>query len=180
MENEDFSNDDSFNRFKDMINRMFGHQFDSIFNQFNDPEIIRKLQEEGHVDFGFSLATDENGNVNIKSFNPGFSDSMFPNHINSATMPDDEPFFDVLEDGDSIIINGDVTGFSKENIHIGSKGSTKLIIKGESESKSFNKEVDLPEFNIKSVKAKLHNGTLEITLKTVHEDELDGHKITIE
>lgn len=184
MANEDFpdyNDDEGFRKFKEMIDRIlggqFGQNFGSFMNFFNDPNIIKKLQDEGRVDIGFSLATDENGNVNINSFNPGMN---FSQQFPSDSVNEKEPFFDIMEDGDSIIIVGDVPGFSKENIHIGSKGNTKLIIKGTSEDRSFNKELDLPLFDTKSVKAKFRNGTLEITVKSIQEKLDEDHKIFIE
>ena len=184
MANEDFSDfydDETFRKFKEMIDRIFGGQFGqnfgSFMNFFNDPNIIKKLQDEGRVDIGFSLSTDENGNVNINSFNPGMT---FPNQIDNPESSLSEPYFDIIEDGDEIVIVGDVAGYSKENIHIGSKASTKLIIKGISENKSFTKELDLPAFDTKSVKAKLRNGTLEIKVSSIQEKEDSSHKIKIE
>ena len=182
MANEDAPNfdddSDAFRQFKELIERMFGGQFDKFpfMNLFNDPDIIKKLQDDGHVNFGFSLSTDDNGHVNINSFNP---DMVFPNQSDPQVKSANEPFFDVMEDGNLIIIVGDVPGYNKEELHIGSKGSTKLVIKGSNKTDSFTKEIDLPEFDIKSVKAKLRNGSLEISVQAV-KDELDGYKINIE
>ena len=178
MANDDFPNgfpdDEAFNKFKEMINRMLGNQIGPFMNLFNDPDILKKLQEDGHVNIGFSLNADENGNVNVHPFNP---DMIFPDQMNTDEISSKEPFFDLMEDGDQIVIVGDVSGYTKDNIHIGSKDS-KLVIKGNNETKSFNKEIEMPSFDPKSVKAKLRNGTLEITVKTVPEES--GHKITIE
>ena len=175
---DDFSNDDAFNKFKEMIERMFGNQFGQnpigpFVNLFNNPDILKKLEQDGKVDFGFSLSADENGNVKIDPFSPGM---IFPNQFDSNTSSD-EPFFDVIEDGDNVIIVGDVAGYSKEDIHIGSKNNN-LIIQGKTSDKSFTKEIDLTDFDDKSVKAKLRNGTLEISVKVFKEKF--GHKIPIE
>ena len=169
---------DAFRQFKEMIERLFGGQFSNLpfLNFLNDPDLLKKLQEDGRVNFGFSLNTDENGNINVKPFN---SDMVFPNHDDPALKSANEPFFDVMEDGDQIVIVGDVPGFDKEDLHIGSKGHAKLVIKGTNKNSSFTKEIDLPEFDIKSVKAKLRNGSLEITVQAI-KTELDGFKINIE
>ena len=174
MASGDFPDDDSFNQFKEMIKRMFGSQFGSFMKLFNNPDLLKKLQEDGHFDLGFSLSTDENGNVNIRPFSPGM---IFPDELNPSQSSSDEPFFDVLEDKDQIIVIGDVVGYNKENIQIGSKDH-KLIIKGKTDSKSFNKEVELSDFDPKSVKVKLRNGTLEITVKVFAKES--DHKIKIE
>ena len=173
---DDFSNDDTFNKFKEMIERMFGNQFGQFgpfMNLFNNPDILKKLENDGKVNFGFSISSDANGNLKFDNLN---SDMIFPNQFDSNPSSD-EPFFDVIKDGDNIIIVGDVVGYSKEDIHIGSKNN-KLIINGKTSEKSFTKEIDLREFDAKSVKAKLRNGTLEISVK-VFKEEL-GHKIPIE
>ena len=180
MANEDFPNfdddSDAFRQFKDMIERLFGGQFGQLpfTNFFNDPNILKKLQEDGRVDLGFSLATDENGNININQFTPGI---INPNQFTPKQEPSEEHFFDVMEDGDSIIIIGDVSGYNKEDIHIGSKNN-KLIIKGKTSDKNFTKEIELPDFDPKSVKAKLRNGSLEITVTTLIEES--GFKISID
>ena len=159
---DDFSNDDAFNKFKEMIERMFGNQFGQFgpfMNLFNNPDILKKLEEDGKVNFGFSLSADENGNVKIDPFSSGM---IFPNQFDSNTSSD-EPFFDVIEDGDNVIIVGDVAGYSKEDIHIGSKNNN-LIIQGKTSDKSFTKEIDLTDF--------------EISVKVFKEKF--GHKIPIE
>lgn len=182
MANDDFPNfdddSDAFHQFKEMIERLFGSQFGQnlgpFMNMFNNPDIIKKLQDEGRIDLGFSLATDENGNININSFTPGM---IAPNQFDLNQQPVEDHFFDVMEDSDNIIIVGDVSGYNKEDIHIGSKNN-KLIIKGKTSDKNFTKEIELPDFDVKSVKAKLRNGSLEITVKALKEES--GFKISID
>ncbi len=185
MANKDFPNSDddsdAFRQFKEMIERLFGGQFGQLpfMNLLNDPDILKKLQDEGRVDLGFSLATDENGNININSFTPGMinPNQFTPDQFNQSQQPSEEPFFDVMEDGDTIIVVGDISGYNKEDIHIGSKDN-KLVIKGKTSDKNFTKEIELPAFDPKSVKAKLRNGSLEITVKVAPEES--GYKISID
>jgi HSP20 family molecular chaperone IbpA len=160
MANEDFSNNDDIKKIKEMFDNIIGGKLGPFMNFFNDPEILKKLQEEGKVDLSFSITADENGSVNINSFS---SNVIGPNQFEQTAI-ESETFFDLIEDENKIIIIGDVPVYNRNQIHLSSKNNNKIIIKGKSEIKSFTKEFDLPEFDEKSVKAKLRNGSLEISM----------------
>lgn len=135
----------------------------------NDPELLKKIQEAGGINIGFSIFKDPNGETRIQPLNniSHFNQvqPMFEDQDPSIPI---EPYTDVIEDpiNNSIRVIVEIPGVTKNEITLKSHKNT-LKIRGISARKKYEKDLELPEFEKESVKARLLNGVLEITLQKI-------------
>lgn len=180
------NNDDNkkFNRnnfFKD-----FFESFDQFFSSFefpqfewmNDPEIQKKLKEEGRAFWGYSSYVGPDGKPVIKTWgnmNPmkGFNISGGTQGISldsgSNTEGYREPFIDIIEENDHIKILAELPGIKKEDINLkAKKDGLKLS------ARNFEKFIPLDvEIDPKSIKANYNNGVLEIRITIANKEAKD-------
>ena len=172
-------------------NPFFGDIFDDFDKNFE------RMREYMDRMFERSLAAHRDENNRLKPFVYGFSVKVGPDGIpkiqefgnTKKTLANvnaieegfgREPLTDIIEDEKSISITAELPGVEKEDIDVDVE-DTKLTIKVDTESRKYNKEIDLPDdIDPKSIAATYKNGVLDITMDRVKPKESRSRKINIE
>ncbi|MHA1984265.1 MAG: Hsp20/alpha crystallin family protein [Candidatus Hodarchaeales archaeon] len=180
-------NDDENNKNdrKNFFNNFF-ESFDQFFSSFefpqfewmNDPEIQKKLKEEGRAFWGYSSFVGPDGKPVVKTWgntNPtkGFNLSGESQGIaldsGSDTEKYREPFIDIIEENDHFKILAELPGVKKEDINLKAKKDGLKLSAG-----NFDKFIPLNvEIDPKSIKANYNNGVLEIRITIANKETKD-------
>lgn len=128
-------------------------RFEQLFSNTDDYDVKT---------YGYTMVRGPDGVPHIREFGNAVDDQ---HRINNEGVR--EPLSDVTSDGDKIRVTVELPGVSKEDIRIeGEKDSIRISV--DTESRRFEKELDLPEdVDPDSASAQYNNGILEITLDTV-------------
>lgn len=102
---------------------------------------------------------------------------------------------DIADHGDSYLLEADLPGFRKEDIHLDLQGDTLIItaqrsderqerkeqyIRCERSSGSYQRSFDMSGVDTNGIRAKYENGVLRLTLPKKAEEKTERKKLTIE
>lgn len=150
--------DDLFRDF-DVMNRRFESMFSNLMNR----DDVRT--------YGYTMYQGPDGIPHVHEYGNdiGENDCM----IGEGR----DPFTDVTENGDKVIVTMEIPGVKKEDINLeGGKNSVTISVTG---PKNFEKTVSLPcDADIDSAAATYNNGILEVTLRSLKQKP-KGKKIDI-
>ncbi len=158
----------------DMIDEMmreFERWFEEEFRRFErewPKELVREVRtptgirrEIGPIVYGYSITIGPNGRPVIREFG-----NVRPSRRGElpALTVEREPLVDMIEENNQIKVVAEVPGVKKEDIELVVR-DTKLIIKVDTETRKYYKELELPEeVEMEKAKATYNNGVLEVIL----------------
>ena len=171
----------------------FGGGMDDFFGDFSGIEkmmndLMRNMfSGQGRAEpgkpfvYGFSMKTGPDGKPHISEFGnvkPGQIDVDGGRSIGPVVQDAREPLVDVMDSEKEIIVIAELPGVEKRDIDLEIDGD-RLMIKVDTETKKYYKEVALPD-KVKddATDASYNNGVLEIHLKRKNE-KTKGKKIQI-
>lgn len=140
----------------DLWNSIFGNMAD--FERRFD-EMFAELSRGRGKTYGYTMYQGPDGIPHIREY--GNAVGEFSPRLDSSVS---EPFTDVVQDGDEVIVTVELPGAKKDDIVL--EGTDKaLSIKVDTEHKKYSKTVALPcEVSQDSAKAEYNNGILEVRL----------------
>lgn len=155
----------------DEMMREFERWFEEEFRRFErewPKELVREVRtptgvrrEIGPIVYGYSITIGPDGRPVIREFG-----NVRPSRRGElpALTIEREPLVDVIVEDDHIKVVAEVPGVKKEDINLLVRDST-LIIKVDTETRKYYKELDLPEeVELEKAKATYNNGVLEVVL----------------
>ena len=161
-----------FSSFEGFFNDHFFNTPMVNFDMFNDPSIQQKLSE-GPVYWGYSTMVGPDGKPVTKvwgNITPPKGFTLGGEKINQLVQENfedtsEEPFIDIIEEGEQLRILAELPGITKENIVLKAKEDT-LVLSAHGERHNYTKEVPLGfKIDPKSIKTQYNNGILEIKVK---------------
>jgi len=140
----------------DLWNSIFGNMAD-IERRFD--EMFAELSRGRGKTYGYTMYQGPDGIPHIREY--GNAVGEFSPRLDSSVS---EPFTDVVQDGDEVIVTVELPGAKKDDIVL--EGTDKaLSIKVDTEHKKYSRTVALPcEVSQDSAKAEYNNGILEVRL----------------
>ncbi|MBE6517576.1 MAG: Hsp20/alpha crystallin family protein [Thermoplasmata archaeon] len=140
----------------DLWNSIFGNMAD--FERRFD-EMFAELSRGRGKTYGYTMYQGPDGIPHIREY--GNAVGEFSPRLDSSVS---EPFTDVVQDGDEVIVTVELPGAKKDDIVL--EGTDKaLSIKVDTEHKKYSRTVALPcEVSQDSAKAEYNNGILEVRL----------------
>jgi HSP20 family protein len=129
--------------------------------------VLKEATERGEVEvkkygpyvYGFSITIGPDGKPIIREF------GNIRRSVSGAKIEEEfEPFVDIMEDDENIVVVVELPGVSKDKIKV--KASENYIEVKASNGKKYYKRIRMPEkIDPKSVRAKYNNGVLEIVVE---------------
>jgi HSP20 family protein len=167
-------------------------EFDGFFADF-EAEMNQLMQQAGRFPersfvYGYSAYTGEDGKPVVNEYTniPGYKglnaggqcvdgSCSTPQLTSSGQNDGDEPYYDVLDEGDRIKIIVDMPGVEKKDIKLRTHGRC-ITINAAGEGITYGCDIHIPDYvGQKPQKTSYKNGILEITYKK--EDESTELKI---
>ena len=127
-----------------------------------------KVERYGPYVYGFSITIGPDGRPVIREF------GNIKRGLEGAKVEEEfEPFVDIMEEDDKIIVDAEIPGVKKENIKI-KVGEDYVEIRAYN-GKKYYKRIKLPaKVNPNSAKASFNNGVLEIVLEKKEKKKKEG------
>lgn len=172
-------NNDFFEQLRKMVEEMMAS------SGIDFEEIQEKLESGEPFQFGYSLQFDPSGKPVFNSFSNDQPPQPTRGEGEGRSGEVEEPFTDVIMDPAENLIRVivELPGVDKKDLTVRSR-DTKLVVKASNDRKKYKKEVELPEFQPESVRAKLRNGILELLINPTQpltdEEEDEGTPISVD
>ncbi len=157
--------------FIDEMMREFERWFEEEFRRFErewPKELVREVRtptgvrrEIGPIVYGYSITIGPDGRPVVREFG-----NVRPSRRGElpALTVEREPLVDMIVEDEQIKVVAEVPGVRKEDINLTVRDS-RLIIKVDTETRKYYKELDLPEeVEPEKAKATYNNGVLEVVL----------------
>ncbi|MEM0286817.1 MAG: archaeal heat shock protein Hsp20 [Nitrososphaerota archaeon] len=134
-------------------------------------------KEWGPFIYGYSMTLGPDGKPVIREFGnirPGLPGPT-PFEFKGAR----EPFFDVLDEAETVKVVVELPGVEKQDINLEATDKS-LTVSVDTERKKYHKEIELPaEVDPSSAKSSFKNGVLEVTLRKLSPRK-KAHRIKVE
>ncbi len=148
---------ENFEQFQEIIEEMMRQLFQNQEKLFQDPE--KFFRNPPPLFYGFSVTLGPDGKPQIKPI--GKSEDLFKPEV-QIEQKEEEPLFDVFDEGKEIIVIAEIPGIKKDDIKVDATKNT-IYIWVNSNMKKYNKEIQMPcNINPKTVESRYKNRVLEI------------------
>lgn len=147
----------------DIWDGFFGADFDAFNRRIN--RMFSEMENLAGADvktYGYTMYQGPDGVPHFREFGntPG-------GNVRIASRGSDEPFSDVVRDGDVVRATVELPGVAKEDISLEGSRNT-LVVSVDTPTKQFSKTLALPcDVDADSARAVYNNGMLEVTIDVV-------------
>ncbi len=147
----------------DIWDGFFGEEFDAFNRRINRMFAdLENLTGSGVKTYGYTMYQGPDGVPHFREFG-----NTAGGNVQIASRGSDDPFCDVVKDGDTVRATVELPGIAKEDISLEGTANT-LTVSVDNHKKQFSKTLALPcDVDVDTANAVYNNGMLEVTFGIV-------------